>query len=188
VPVTLDRLLNALIRVGLQKHISTLRRKPSVVEKAELLEQRCRLTVRITAFERKGNPFLKLDDHVRWATEVDGESAEEDDIYYSDDSDADDPPETMPETKALALPSSLVPGEIEQLGLDKLAGKEAALQQGQINDALEGLRMALGEKSLLFRTQVRNSKSQRTSLKAWDNVNKQDPSGTNTAMITPERH
>ena len=34
--------------------------------------------------------------------------------------------------------------------------------------------MALGEKSLLFRTDIRNSKSQRTSLKAWDNVNKQD--------------
>src|SRR5882762_2147181 len=30
------------------------------------------------------------------------------------------------------------------------------------------------EISLLFHTQVRNSKSQRTSLKAWDNVNKQD--------------
>lgn len=173
-PVTLDRLLNGLIRVGLQKHISTLRRKPSAAEKAELLERRRRLAVRITAFERKGNAFLKLDDHVCWVTEVDEESVEEDEIYYSDDSDADDLPETMPETKALALPSSLAPGEIERLGLDELAGKEAALRQGQINDALEGLRMALGEKSLLFRTQVRNSKSQRTSLKAWDNVNKQD--------------
>ena len=34
--------------------------------------------------------------------------------------------------------------------------------------------MALGEKSLLYRTDVRNMKSQRTSLKAWQNVNKQD--------------
>jgi hypothetical protein len=34
--------------------------------------------------------------------------------------------------------------------------------------------MALGEKSLLFRMEVRNSKSQRTSLRAWQNVNKQD--------------
>jgi len=34
--------------------------------------------------------------------------------------------------------------------------------------------MALGEKSLLFRMEIRNSKSQRTSLRAWQNVNKQD--------------
>jgi hypothetical protein len=158
----------------MQKHISTLRRKPSAVEKAELLEQRCHLTMRITTFEWKGNAFLQLDDHVHWVTEVNGESMEEDEIYYSNDSDADDLPKTMLETKALALPSSLAPGDIERLGLDKLAGKEAALQQGQINNALEGLRMALREKSLSFRTPVHNSKSQRTSLKAWDNVNKQD--------------
>jgi hypothetical protein len=172
--VTLKRLLNDFIRVGLQKHILTLRRKPSTVEKAELLERRRRLTVRMTGFERKGNAFLKLDDNVRWLTEVDGESMEEDEIYYSDDTDADDLPETMPETKGLALPSSLAPGEIERLGLADLARQEATLRRGQINDALEGLRMALGEKSLLFRTDIRNSKSQRTSLKAWDNVNKQD--------------
>ena len=34
--------------------------------------------------------------------------------------------------------------------------------------------MALGEKSLLYWTEVRNSKSKRTSLRSWQNVNKQD--------------
>lgn len=158
----------------MQKHISTLRRKPSAAEKAELLERRRRLMLRITSFERKGNAFLKLDDDVWWATEVNRESPEDDDSYCSEDSDADNVPDDMPETKALALPSSLAPGEIERLGLGDLAGQEAALRRGQINDALEGLRMALGEKSLLFRTEIRNSKSQRTSLRAWQNVNKQD--------------
>jgi hypothetical protein len=75
----------------------------------------------------------------------------DDDSYHSEDSDADAVPEDMPETKALALPSSLAPGEIERLGLDNLAGQEAALRWGQINDALEGLRMALGEKSRMLR-------------------------------------
>ena len=149
-PVTLDRLLNAVIRVSLQKHISTLRQKPSAAEKVELLERQCHLMVRITTFERKGNAFLKLDDHVCWVTEVDGESMEEDEIYYSNDANADDLLKTMLETKALALPSSLAPGEIERLGLNELAGKEAALRRGQINDALEGLQMALGEKYLSY--------------------------------------
>jgi hypothetical protein len=130
--------------------------------------------LRIISFERKGNAFLNLDDDVHWITGVDRESPEEEEGYYSDDSDADAVPEDMPETKALALPSSLAPSEIERLGLDNLAGQEAALRRGQINDALEGLRMALGEKSLLFRTEVRNSKSQKTSLRSWRNVNKQD--------------
>jgi hypothetical protein len=130
--------------------------------------------LRITSFERKGNACLKLDDDVRWATEVNRESPEDDDSYCLEDSDADNVPDDIPETKALALPSSLAPGEIEWLGLCDLAGQEAALRWGQINDALEGLQMALGKKSLLFCMEIRNSKSQRTSLRAWQNVNKQD--------------
>jgi hypothetical protein len=123
-------------------------------------------------FERKGNVFLKLDDNVHWIEE--GESTEDDESSYSTDSESNDIPEQLPETKALALPSSLAPGEIGRLGLNALAKQEASLRRGQINDALEGLWMALGEKSLLFHTDVQNSKSQRTSQRAWQNVNKQD--------------
>jgi hypothetical protein len=129
---------------------------------------------RITSFERKGNVFLKLDDDARWIEEDHRESMGDDESSYSTDSESNDIPEQRPETSALPLPSSLAPGEIERLGLTDLATQEAGLRRGQINDALEGLRMALGEKSLLFRTEVRNSKSQRTSQRAWQNVNKQD--------------
>jgi hypothetical protein len=128
--------------------------------------------LRIASFERKGSAFLKLDEDVHWIGDVEAE--EDDSSHYSEDSDAEDIPENTPETKSLALPSSLGPGEVNRLGLVDLARQEAELRQGQINDALEGLRMALGEKSLLYRTDVRNMKSQRTSLKAWQNVNKQD--------------
>ena len=146
--------------------------------------------LRITSFERKGNAFLKLDNDVCWVTEVNRESPEDDDSYSSKDSDADDVPDDMLETKVLALPSSLAPGEIERLGLSDLAGQECALWRGQINDALEGLQMALREKSLLFQTEIQNSKSQRTSLRAWKNVNKQDlvVSTTNVPMIMHKGH
>ena len=130
------------------------------------MEQWCCLLLHITTFEWKGNAFLNLDDDARWVTDVNTESAEEDEMYYSKESN-DNVPESMLETRLLALPSSLAPGEIEWLRLGDLAGQEAALQRGQINDALEGLQMALGEKSLLFRTSVRNAKSQRTSLRSW---------------------
>jgi hypothetical protein len=140
------------------------------------LDRRRRLTVRIASFERKGDTFLNLDDDVRWVTETGKELAEaaSDDDVFSDDSDDPDEPESRPEMKVLTLPSSLGPGEIERLGLTSIAKQEAALRRGQINDALEGLRLALGEKSLLFRSEVRNAKSQRTSQRAWGGVKKQD--------------
>lgn len=130
--------------------------------------------LRIISFEEKANVFMNLDEDVQWLMDVDDEVEEEDDGNYSDDSNDSLIPENQPETRSLMLPSSLSAGEISRLGLCELARQEAALRRGQINDALEGLRMALGEKSLLFRTEVRNMKSQRTSVRAWKNVNKQD--------------
>jgi len=41
------------------------------------------------------------------------------------------------------------------LGLVTMASQELELRQCQANDALEGLRLALGHKSLLFQTKVR---------------------------------
>jgi hypothetical protein len=114
--------------------------------------------LRITSFGRKGNAFLKLDEDVQWMEDADREAEEDDDSYHSEVSDAEDVPEIMPETRLLALPSSLAPGEIDRLGLVDLARQEEQLRRGQINDALEGLRMALGEKSLYYRTDVRNNK------------------------------
>jgi hypothetical protein len=51
---------------------------------------------------------------------------------------------------------------------------EFKLHKGQVTDALEGLCLALGEKSLHFRTEVHNANSQRTTHRAWDNVHKFD--------------
>jgi len=98
---------------------------------------------------------------------------EEDEIYYSDDTDADDSRKLCRRLKDwpyhLHWPLERLSGLDWRTWPDRKPHCEEAN-----NDALEGLRMALGEKSLLFRTDIRNSKSQRTSLKAWDNVNKQD--------------
>ena len=93
-----------------------------------------------------------------------------------DESDEDEIEQVVvhPEQCQVTLPSALAPGEIQRLGIIGIAEEECQLRQCQINDALEGLRLALGEKSLLFRTQVRNAWSQKTTLRAWKNVNKQD--------------
>jgi hypothetical protein len=55
-----------------------------------------------------------------------------------------------PEHDRITLPSALAPSEIEWLLLKSIVGIEAELCKGQVTDALEGLLLALGKKSLCF--------------------------------------
>src|SRR5882757_8357391 len=128
----------------LQRHVMSLGTTCSVTQRNELLDRRRKLEARITAYEHRISVIINPDD---WFT---------------------------PEQERITLPSALAPGEIERLSLKSIAVIEAELRKGQITDALQGLRLALGEKSLCFRTQVRNADSQRTTHRAWDNVHKSD--------------
>src|ERR1700722_9177055 len=154
------------IRHSLQMHVKSLGQKTSAAQKNDLLKCRNRLAVRISAFEWKGLGFLMLDDDTRWSTgsgkvENDADEAESSDL---DESNEDEIEQVVvhPEQCQITLPSALAPGEIQRLGIIGIAEEECQLQQCQINDALEGFHLALGEKSLLFRTQVRNAWSQKT--------------------------
>ena len=53
------------------------------------------------------------------------------------------------------MPSSLQIADMHRMGLATMASQELELRQGQANDALEGLRLALGHKGLLYKTKVR---------------------------------
>ncbi|KAI0245917.1 hypothetical protein BJV78DRAFT_1286968 [Lactifluus subvellereus] len=138
----------------------------------ELLERRRKLEARIAAYEQRMAVIIKPDDDTKWLAQ---------DPHMDFDSDtSEDALEShpdgwfTPEHDRITLPSALAPGEIERLSLKSIAMIEAELRKGQVTDALEGLRLALGEKSLCFRTEVRNADSQRTTHRAWDNVHKLD--------------
>jgi hypothetical protein len=142
-----------------------------------LLDHRRRLSARISSLEKKADSFMILDEATKWCNDK-GKGHEESpegsaDEWEDSESEAEDEVQ-LPEDAKLPLPSSLAAGEVERLGLIDIAKQEGCLRKGQINDALDGLRLALGEKSLLLRTEVRNARSQITSLKAWDSVNKQN--------------
>jgi hypothetical protein len=117
--------------------------------------------------------IIKPDDDTKWLVQdpqiVDFDPDGSDDAFESH-------PDGWftPERNRITLPSALGPGEIERLSLESIAMVEAELRKGQVTDALEGLRLALGEKSLCFRTEVRNADSQRTTTRAWDNIHKLD--------------
>ena len=119
---------------------------------------------------------MKLDDETQWSTEVgkgreidsDGEDSTNDVLARYPDGWF-----TL-ERESITLPSALSPGEIDRQSLQPIAMIEAELRKGQVTDALEGLCLALGEKSLCFRVEVRNANSQQTTNHAWDRVHKFD--------------
>ncbi|TFY76845.1 hypothetical protein EWM64_g7167 [Hericium alpestre] len=74
------------------------------------------------------------------------------------------------ECVAISLPSRL---DKEVLGVPQmktLVEAELELQEGQANDALQSLRLALGYKAYVFRTDVRHANSQRKKTRAWEGV------------------
>jgi hypothetical protein len=163
-------------RMLLQRHVASLGSRCSVAQKNDLLDRRRKLEARITAYEHRISVIMKLDDDTLWSTQdgkipdMDPQPGEVSDDYLELYPDG----WFTPETERITLPSALAPGEITRLSLKSIAIIEAELRKGQVTDALEGLRLALGEKSLCFRTEVRNAHSQRTTHRAWDKVHKYD--------------
>ena len=77
---------------------------------------------------------------------------EDEDDWLDDDEANNEPQITAPEFMPIFMPSSLQHADIQRLGLEPMAKQEMKLKQGQANDALEGLRLALGQKALLYRS------------------------------------
>ena len=145
----------------------------SPTQQNELLDKRRRLEARIIAYEQRISVIMKLDDDIQFLSS-DGNIIEIDAKSSDEPSESDIEGSFTPESEVIILPSSLAPGQIDRLSLHSIAFIESELRKGQVTDALEGLRLALGEKSLCFRMQVRNANSQRTTHRAWDNVHRLD--------------
>jgi hypothetical protein len=86
----------------------------------------------------------------------------------SDDDSSTDAPNA--ESFRLILPSTLGMETCSAKGKDYLANIELQLRIGQANDALHEIRLALGHKSLLFRTSIRGANSQRKKTRAFKDL------------------
>ena len=174
--IRIDFQIQSYGRLLLRRHVGSLGSGCTVAQKNDLLDRRRKLEARISAYEHRISVLMKLDDDAMWSTQ-DGKCS---DIYSDQEDSSDDILEHFPdgwftpEMDRITLPSALAPGEIDRLSLKSIAKIEAELRKGQVADALEGLRLALGKKSLCFRAEVRNANSQRTTHRAWDNVHKFD--------------
>jgi hypothetical protein len=159
-----------LSRLSIRAHVRKLGRSPTAAQKLELCKKRELLQTRIDGHRAKAATFLgdvELPD-------LDFSSEEFDhDESWEDDDDGSAVPEDvfMPEKTKLLLPSELGTRLLTNAGLSKLIKTELDLRIGQANDALHGIRIAVGQKSVHFRTQVRNAKTQSRKTRAWDGVN-----------------
>jgi hypothetical protein len=97
-------------------------------------------------------------------------SLDEDFEYEAEEEEDDDGGSSdLPETVILPLPSNIVSAKLRP-ALESLISTERELRKGQANDALEGLRIGLANKSLLLQTDVNNSTSTKQSTRAWSSV------------------
>ena len=112
-----------------------------------------------------GSDELEIAD---WKDKIDEDVELSDGIWDSDD-EADQEVD-CPEHSAIFLPSRISQTDREKQGLIEMGRQEASLRIGQINDALQGLRVALGEKSIMLQTRVRNADSQHQMTRAWAGV------------------
>ena len=97
---------------------------------------------------------------------VDG-SLDED--FYYEEEDNDEVISDLPEMVILPLPSNIISVNLGP-SLQSLRSIERELRKGQANDALEGLRISLANKSLLLLTDVNKSTSTKESTRAWASV------------------
>jgi hypothetical protein len=94
-------------------------------------------------------------------------SVDEDD-FYEEKEDAE-APSVLPESVILPLPSNIISDKLRS-SIGSLVESERELRKGQANDALEGIRIGLANKSLLLQTDVNQSKSTKQSTRAWASV------------------
>lgn len=142
---------------------STELQKLAVVRRAD------KLSAEISGFFAEAQAYLTDASHDDRQTDPVGRDHQ---AYNTEDEH--DFMDQRPEEASLPLPSTLGIERCKSLGLEALVALELKLRTGQANDALHEIRLTLADKALLFRTDVRHSKSQAKSTRAWGKVHAAD--------------
>lgn len=163
-------------RLALLAWIRRLGRKPPPADLLQLEERRSRLQDRIDRFSSSASSAWPLKDNDD-PSDAMADNAEADDLL-SDDSEDDlqeehEPRIThgrwQPELVSIMLPSAVGHELCRAAGFDGIVEKEKVIRMGQANDALQGLRVALSRKAILFRG-LRDATSKTKRNKSWDQI------------------
>ncbi|KAG1838555.1 hypothetical protein F4604DRAFT_1572198 [Suillus subluteus] len=150
---------------GLRSDVRRLPHDATATQKAALQEKRLKLAVRIAKFHEIADQMMEgieldwgtvhVDDPRFCMAEADEQAWE-----VSDEDDSELIDEEIPaEDMVIWMPSSLTHELANVLGLAKLQEEELALRKGQANDCLEKIRLALGQKAVIYRQYFRSADS-----------------------------
>src|SRR5882762_6055130 len=142
-------------------------------DRTSIEDRQQRLSTRIQSYNSKGSVLMEIETGTDLEVVVAPVSFDEDTILdEGEDEDEDDEDEVAegPERMQVIMPSSFNCTDITRLGLENLAHQELELQQGQANDALEHLHLALGQKALLWHTKVQPANTNKKCTQAWDDI------------------
>ncbi|KAG2105027.1 uncharacterized protein F5147DRAFT_579550, partial [Suillus discolor] len=164
-------------QISLSRDVKRLGRHPTDIQLLRVARLRDKLQTRITSFLEMAPTYLGF------GVDVDEPDPPVDPIHnslddYSDLDDCDHHPDQaphhtslfQPELTIIPLPSNLGMDRCNALDLTHLMTEEAALREGQANDALHAIRVHLVDKAVIFRNTVRSAKSQASSTRAWTQV------------------
>lgn len=164
--------------------IGKLPQKPTVKQQLKIAQMRARLGKQVRDFLDGAScflPILEEADLKQFEDELIDTPPEEsvepeeiiddllDENICSEEEDESEAPSILPEFVVLPLPSNITSIELRP-SLEPLKSVERELRKGQANDSLEGLRIGLANKSLLFMTNVNQSTSTKQSTRAWASV------------------
>ncbi|KDR65066.1 hypothetical protein GALMADRAFT_82316, partial [Galerina marginata CBS 339.88] len=143
-------------QLHLQIFIYRKGRYPTKAERLDIGVRRGRLRARIDKFQREG--LRKYDDDAQG--HLAGDAAHIDLFEYretglTEESDIGAEAGTEAEKIQLALPSSFPPAYLDKLGLNTLRDQELSLRRGQANDALQAIRLAIGQRSFQYTSNMR---------------------------------
>lgn len=127
--------------------------------------------MRVADHQKKARRFLKLTEDEEDNENFDFEEPEvlldtddlpsDVDIFYES---------TEIEKYSIAMPSSLSADKRDERSLQKAVESEVQLRVGQCNDALQGIRMAIGKKAFIYVSDVRKAKNQKGKTKSYDAI------------------
>jgi hypothetical protein len=181
---------NKICRLSLQAQVRKIGSRPTPDQKREIALSRSRLQDKVDAFQKQARSMLHAisddaddswgDDYTReiyTGAEFDGVGEDEDDGRLDLDAEEQDHMQFPPtdglidaEVISLHLPSHLGRSWCNTNAAEDLAKAELRLREGQLNDSLHHIRIALGHKSYLFRNSIRPARTQRVKTRAWNEV------------------
>jgi hypothetical protein len=172
-------------RSRLRFEISKLPQNPTVKQQLTVARMRARLGKQVKDFLQGASSFLPMldeadlkafeDETINTPFEESVEPAEPmdssslDDEFNYEDEDVSEVPSVLPEAVVIPLPSNIISEKLKPL-IETVISLERELRKGQANDALEGVRIGLANKSLLLLTDVNGSTSTKQSTRAWSSV------------------